>query len=233
MKKSGLVGVLLGIESGSERALRMYGKIATVTQNMEAYQFLDEQLGINVIAGFIMFNPYSTMNEYYENMRFIKKMNLQYSFRVFSNKVHLFCNTPLYKKVKKDFLLKDTYDISRPMDYRFVDKEIEEVSANIDKIVNIVDGNGRGEYVTDYYHDTYERVVMYEKYGNVAVAKELKREMREIRKRMGQYVMQIFDNIGLDIDVYKTEELKCIMSKYEESTLKECNKVLRRILREA
>lgn len=231
MKKSGLVGVLLGIESGSNKALKTYGKIATVDENIEAYKFLYDQLGINVIAGFIMFNPYSTMDEYYENIRFIKDIGLDYSFRVFSNKVHLFYGTPLYERAKRNLLLKDQYGITHPLEYKFVSPEVEQLSKSMDLIIKLVDGDGMGEYVTDYYHDTYERIVMFEKKGKSELTVKLKKEIKDLRKEMGQYVTKIFSYVGKDIDQAIEKELLNIMNEYKVNTIQKCNSIIRELLR--
>lgn len=231
MKKSGLVGVLLGIESGSNNALKTYGKIATVNENIEAYNFLYEQLGINVIAGFIMFNPYSTINEYYENVDFVKKMGLEYSFRVFSNKVHLYYGTPLYKRAERDLLLKKQYGIIHPMEYKFASDEIERLSEDIDSIIQLVDKDGMGEYVTDYYHDTYERIVMHEKTDKSELTVKLKKEMKDLRKEMGQYVTEIFSYAGKKIDQVAEKRMLYVMDKYKSNTIQKCNRILRELLK--
>lgn len=231
LKKSGLVSVLLGIESGSNSALKTYGKRANVEQNESAYNYLYEKLGVNVIAGFIMFNPYSTMEEFYENINFIKKLELQYSFRVFSNKVRLFPGTPLFERAKDDGLLKKQYDLANPGEYRLLNDDAEIVSNYLDKLINELDYNGMGEYVTDYYHNTYERIVMYEKnHEGSGLSKELKDDMHQIRRSMGEYVMNVFGNINgeciMDISHY-TET----MTEYIDTTLKGCNMVLRKLMR--
>ena len=231
LKKSGLVSVLLGIESGANSALNTYGKKANVEENELAYKYLYEKLGVNVIAGFIMFNPYSTMQEFYENINFIKKLDLQYSFRVFSNKVRLFPGTPLFQRAKDDGLLKEQYDLANPGEYRLQNNDIERVSNYMDKLINELDYNGMGEYVTDYYHHTYERIVMYEKnHEDSKLSKELKDDMHKIRRNMGENVLNIFGNIKeeseVDMVTYKEK-----MADYIDTSLKGCNMVLRKILR--
>ena len=229
LKKAGLISVLLGIESGSDSALRTYGKRANVMQNEEAYKYLFEKVGINVIAGFIMFNPYSTMKEFYDNIGFIKKMNLQYSFRVFSNKVRLFPGTPLFQKAKEDGLLKKTYDLANPGEYRLLNDEVEKMSNHLDSLINSLDYNGMGEYATDYYHNTYERIVMFEKKNEGSeLCKKLKRDMYKLRIYMGELVMSVFG----DLNGEKKEnfsEFSEIMKTYIDSTIRECNKVQRKL----
>lgn len=231
LKYSGLVSVLLGLESGSGKALRTYGKIANVQQNFAAYSFLYDHLGINVIPGFIMLNPYSTIEELRDNMQFLIKLNLEYSFRVFSNRVQLFYNTPLYHRVLQDGLLRPDYDITNPEAYFFKEEDIEKIAKNMDEVIKIVNKKGRGAYVTDYFHDTYERIVMYEKNGDKVIADELKKEMKDLRKRMGKYMMEIFQ---FDCDVpiaFKEKYLLDTMKNYEDVTLRTCNSVLRKIIK--
>lgn len=232
LKKSGLVSVLLGIESGSNSALKIYGKRADAEQNELAYKYLYEKLGINVIAGFIMFNPYSTMKEFYENIEFIKKLNLQYSFRVFSNKVRLFPGTALFQRAKSDGLLKMQYTLENPGEYRLQNEEVEYVCQCLENLIKKLDYNGMGEYVTDYYHNTYERIVMFEKkYGESEFSKELKNDMYMIRKSMGEHVMNVFGNVNGIVDKRNISDYKETMKNYIDTCLKGCNQVLRKIVR--
>lgn len=235
LKKAGLVSVLLGIESGSDSALKTYGKKANVEQNEKAYEYLYNKMGINVIAGFIMFNPYSTIQEFAENIDFIKKMELQYSFRVFSNKVRLFSGTPLFERAKNDGLLKNEYNLASPGEYTLFNSDVEVISNYLDYLINKLDYNGMGEYVTDYYHNTYERIVMYEKNNkDIKLCKELKRDMHKLRQRMGTQVMSVFGKINGEINGEVDENMsiyKRIMADYIDSTLKGCNMILRRIMR--
>ena len=89
-----------------------------------------------------------------------------------------------------------------------------------------------GEYVTDYYHNTYERIVMLEKkYGESEFSKELKNDMYMIRKSMGEHVMNVFGNVNGIVDKRNISDYKETMKNYIDTCLKGCNQVLRKIVR--
>lgn len=73
MKEAGLHKVFVGIESGNESDLILYNKKVTSKQNLEACKILYE-LGIFIEAGFILLNPYSTLEKVKSNLMFLKKM---------------------------------------------------------------------------------------------------------------------------------------------------------------
>lgn len=83
LKKAGLYEVLLGIESGSQAALNRWKKGVTVEKNMQAVDIARE-LGFQLEPAFIMCDPYSTVEEFKENVQFIKDTELHK------------CKNPLY-----------------------------------------------------------------------------------------------------------------------------------------
>ena len=70
LKKSGLIGMFLGVESGNAEDLKLYGKTATVEDNIQAIQLLNNN-GISINAGFININPYSTADRLLKNLSFL------------------------------------------------------------------------------------------------------------------------------------------------------------------
>ncbi|MFH1891028.1 MAG: hypothetical protein ABIJ91_05725, partial [Candidatus Kuenenbacteria bacterium] len=73
--QSGLIGLYLGIESGSKRQLRLYGKGTTVEENRQAVKILRE-LGFNLEVGFIFFSPLDDMEDLYNDISFIEETKL-------------------------------------------------------------------------------------------------------------------------------------------------------------
>ena len=88
-----------------------------------------------------------------------------------------------------------------------------------------------GEYVTDYYHDTYERIVMHEKTDKSELTVKLKKEMKDLRKEMGQYVTEIFSYAGKKIDQVAEKRMLYVMDKYKSNTIQKCNRILRELLK--
>src|SRR4029079_9457512 len=62
LKEAGMTQVLLGIESGSDAALRRWRKGATAGDNAEALHRL-ARLGVQVEPGFILFDAHTTADE--------------------------------------------------------------------------------------------------------------------------------------------------------------------------
>ena len=81
----GLKDVFLGIESGSERILKLFRRKANKEENRNAIRIV-QRLNINLSIGFIMFTPSSSAVDIRENFEFLKETELLSSP---SNSAHL------------------------------------------------------------------------------------------------------------------------------------------------
>lgn len=70
MKMAGLRSLFVGFESGVDRALRTFNKKITAAQNRAALEII-KRVGIRCFPGFIMFDPYTTMDEIKQNLDFV------------------------------------------------------------------------------------------------------------------------------------------------------------------
>ena len=76
MKKAGLIGVYLGIESGSDAQLVRMHKGVTAEENLRAVRILKEN-GIRIAGGWIMFDPMmEDLEELRENIAFLRRAEL-------------------------------------------------------------------------------------------------------------------------------------------------------------
>lgn len=75
LKKAGLKGIYLGIESGSKGQLKRYAKGTTPEENKEAIKIVRE-LGLEVEVGFIFFDFLATLDDLKENIDFIEETKL-------------------------------------------------------------------------------------------------------------------------------------------------------------
>ena len=75
LKEAGLKDVLLGLESGSDKALRRWHKGTTVDRNYETVNLMTK-LGFDVEPAMIMVDPYTTVDEFADTVEFIKKAKL-------------------------------------------------------------------------------------------------------------------------------------------------------------
>lgn len=72
LKKSGLFTVSLGVESFVQRKLNYYGKGTTVEQNLMAISILEKH-GVFIQMGHIMFDPFVTLPEIEQELKYLKK----------------------------------------------------------------------------------------------------------------------------------------------------------------
>lgn len=128
LKAVGLTDVFLGIESGVQRQLDTFNKRITVQQNKDAIQIVRDS-GIELRTGFIMFDPYTTVDEINENMQFIKEFDLDKEARKvsapFVSKLVLHRGTPLVEQLRKDGLL---IEKGIDVDYKFKDPQVQLMS---------------------------------------------------------------------------------------------------------
>ncbi|MGQ9454487.1 MAG: B12-binding domain-containing radical SAM protein [Armatimonadota bacterium] len=111
LMEAGLDAVFIGLESGSESQLERFRKGTTVEQNRKAIDTVRE-LGLKMDVGFIMFDPYVTVDEIEENMKFIRELKLS----VPMIKLKLYPGLPVIDRVREDGLLVES-DLD--LDYRF------------------------------------------------------------------------------------------------------------------
>ncbi|MDO8683537.1 MAG: radical SAM protein [Armatimonadota bacterium] len=121
LKDAGLSRILLGIESAVPRQLDLYNKRITVEQNRRAVEIV-RKTGIKMTAGFIMVDPYVTLDEASENMQFVRQMGLMddgnLAHMEFLLKLKLFPGVPLVEKLRADGLLREK---GLDIDYAFKD----------------------------------------------------------------------------------------------------------------
>lgn len=76
LKKAGLAGVFLGIESFSQPVLDRYRKQETVEEHLQAIAILND-LGIVINPGFIFFDPWTRTSEINETINVMKRIQFQ------------------------------------------------------------------------------------------------------------------------------------------------------------
>jgi anaerobic magnesium-protoporphyrin IX monomethyl ester cyclase len=110
LKEAGLNHVYLGVESGVQRALDTFNKRLTVEQNKKAIELV-RSLDIDLRCGFIMFDPYTTVEEIQENVAFARETGMDKdaanSTFALITALNIFHGTPLEEKLRQDGLLID------------------------------------------------------------------------------------------------------------------------------
>jgi radical SAM superfamily enzyme YgiQ (UPF0313 family) len=120
LKKSGLVSVFVGFESVSDQVLSEYNKGVSYSQNIKAVKLLRKHKILGETNGFIMFGPYTTLNELRINSRFILESE-QAIFWNLSQRLQLFPGTSLIGKLGEENLLKPGYSPLEVYKYEFKD----------------------------------------------------------------------------------------------------------------
>lgn len=127
LKEAGVSNVFLGIESGSQSQLNRLNKGINIAESENAVATL-RKLGLGFEAGFIMFDPETTLKEVEENISFIEKNDLLTNTSWFLNALRLQVGTPFVKKYKNrpeiNMSLQPDYNTLR-YSYTFAHKEIE------------------------------------------------------------------------------------------------------------
>jgi radical SAM superfamily enzyme YgiQ (UPF0313 family) len=100
LKKAGLSGVYLGLDSGSQSALDRFQKDTTVDRNLEAVKLLRD-LDIGVDFGFIMFDPWTTQQDIRDNLAFLQQiaeLGVPIDPSVFINTLKFYPGTPIAER---------------------------------------------------------------------------------------------------------------------------------------
>ena len=124
-KKAGLESIYLGLESGNSEDLKLYGKIATIQDNIEAIALLKKH-DVNISYGFINFNPYSSIEKLSENLDFLYKNGIAFTIESLCTFLEVFPQATISKKITRDGLLFNNYDYNDlGINFIFQDKKPE------------------------------------------------------------------------------------------------------------
>lgn len=134
MVSAGLVRVFLGVEN--------YSKASKIIFNKEikagSYELIKKRLTryhINVHIGYIVFEPYSSIDEVKKNIKYIKKIGKLFRIGIFLEKVRIIPNSNLHKKLIQDGLIDDKLSYKNiTYGYKFRDIKTEEYYQLIKRI---------------------------------------------------------------------------------------------------
>lgn len=97
LKKAGLSGVFLGIESFSQPVLDRYKKRETVEEHIQAISILNE-LGITINPGFIFFDPWTNASEISDTINVMHRINFP-ALQSINSKLTCYKGTDLERKM--------------------------------------------------------------------------------------------------------------------------------------
>jgi hypothetical protein len=112
-----LCSLFIGFESGSQKILDYYQKGATVPQQARALEIIQD-LGIDLVVGYIFFDPISTLEDLRESLHFYVRLN-QYDVSKFSQRLRVLPGTLIHKRMQAEQTVfgdiwHTTYDFSSP-----------------------------------------------------------------------------------------------------------------------
>lgn len=132
LAKSGLIGLYLGVESGSKKQLKRFGKGVTVEENRMAIKIL-RGLGLKLEVGFIFFDPLADMEDLYDNINFIGEFSLyRTDSRIFGS-LRVQEGTAYVKMLEKRGLLGKHRKESLSYSGHYQDDEVFFIKATFDK----------------------------------------------------------------------------------------------------
>lgn len=197
MKKAGFSEVFIGVEAGNESDLAVYRKRASLEDNRRAIR-LFEECGINVLFGFIMFNPFSTLSTLKENYEFLVEHN-NWRPHAFAGKVALFYKTELHIICEQEGLLTDDFSYINPMGYNFKDAEVDKLWRFMEE--NLLESVVFTKYDLDlfYFNNFFNDMV-------AIFPEEMEKyvlKYRQIMKEFAEIQARYFKIIYVDLDFNK------------------------------
>jgi len=123
LKSAGLGFLYLGIESGSNESLNTCNKHYTVDKIYESLKVI-EDVGIDFEYGFMMFDPYSSLQSIKENIEFLRELCKGGRATVHFTKMFPYVGTRIADDLKREGRLKGHFSIP---DYSYLDSRVDQL----------------------------------------------------------------------------------------------------------
>lgn len=144
---AGLESVTVGIESGSEKCLKLFNKRASVSDVEQMVRIFNKK-HVYLAYGFIMFHPFSDFYELRQNNRFLYDLKLSYMFGAYFVRLKAFPGTNIYKEIIEKGYSK-RFDNAKGYtlyDYTYEDKRIERLATAIQTTRQLFEENENANY---------------------------------------------------------------------------------------
>lgn len=132
MKIAGFHVTFVGIESGNNADLDIYNKRTTVEQNVSMLKRLSDNGIYCGSFGFIMLNPYSTIETIRQNYEFLINVK-SHNFLTYTSKLTAYLGTDITNKIFNDNLVIRENVTLHGVPYKFLNKEIMEIDKFLEK----------------------------------------------------------------------------------------------------
>ena len=130
LRHCGLVQIEMGLESGAETGLKVFNKQISTNQSVIAVNYLRKRHIDFGMSGFIMYQPYTTVEELRINADFLDEIDYWKVDFLFT-KMALYPGTKITEDMKKSNNLYDTFCHYNVYDWMFFDSNIEKMYNSI------------------------------------------------------------------------------------------------------
>lgn len=127
LRTAGMNRIFLGIESGYQPTLNLYGKPASPERNLAAVDFLSKS-GFLLMCSTILFHPYATLEELRENSRFIRRLMDKPTVGMFApycRRLEVYPGIEIFEDIKRDGLLLSDKPYLDAYAYNFVSPTVQ------------------------------------------------------------------------------------------------------------
>lgn len=139
--QAGLESITVGIESGSRKNLDLYNKRANL-EDVARFVAMTKKYNIYLIYGFIMFNPYTTLEDLEENNEFLHKLGLSFLMGAYYIRLKAFPGTPLYERMREDgYVIPKETDQYTLYDYKYENSEVKKLAEKMQEVESLTDNN--------------------------------------------------------------------------------------------
>jgi len=157
LKNSGLNTVFIGLDTASDHVLNIYNKGIKQIKNLEIINILREH-GIKIQIGFIMFNPYSSIEDLKKNAYFLKEIGELFRMFPLTRTMDLFPGTSMLNMLANDLLLSKhySYKCNNDFDYLFCNKKVEQAFKIVNRNYDALSQRYDAELNNIFFHDEYK-----------------------------------------------------------------------------
>ena len=124
-KRAGIDVAIFGAEAGSDYELKLYGKNASLADNVRTAKILRELDLFYLLTGFIMFGPYSTPDTLRKNINYLHEWGFSDNIMLVSNPLMLFRDSELYHMLCEEDMVIESGKYWELPKYRFCSPVVE------------------------------------------------------------------------------------------------------------
>lgn len=135
-KQAGIDVIILGVESGSDYELNLYGKNSSMEDNIRTLKILRDLDMFYVFAGFIMFGPNSTVDILRQNIEFLHASGFADNLYILSNTLMLIRDSKLYETLKSEGRVIESGNFWELPKYTFIDSDVERIAKHWQNIIS-------------------------------------------------------------------------------------------------